>query len=639
MKKILALLLAVTMISSLVVGCASNDDVVDVPSETTGETQPADSSEPVAEVVAPPENIRSNVASDTLVVAYGANPNGDFIDDFGNNAYDNSIKIILHNFMSTFGFQGDGSIVTNPTVVKEYTTSLDDEGNKTYTFELHNDLKWSDGSAITAADYVSEVLWRASPAWSEAGAASTLYLSLFGYSEYFSGENEYFAGIQLIDEFKFSATIDASELPYFYEASLVAIRPLCKAVYAPNVNIISDENGSRFDGDIMADAERIASTSGGERYAPTVTSGPYYFVSYENNNVTLRRNPHFKADMNGNVPTLEWVVQRTVPEETDIDMLLAGDVCLLPNQIEGEKIERARADEFMSTSSYLRNGFGNMPMMLDWGPTADVNVRWAIACLVDRTALLDQVLGGYGGLVDSYYGVSQWMAVLKERELREVLIPIAMNIDRANDYLDQSTWLFEEDGETPFDRTKANADGTYLRHNADGEPLVINHAAAAASIGNILELEFQKNTPLAGMKYNFDSPDFDIILNEYYYAYDLEDYERTYSTFSMGLTFALPFDPYFDMHSDWLGTWMNGAGMDDPEIDRLTMAMRRVEPGDNATYLDLWFDLMVRWNELMPMVPLYSNEYFNLFNASVISVNTTPILDWYYIICEIHKFQ
>jgi len=276
---------------------------------------------------------------------------------------------------------------------------------------------------------------------------------------------------------------------------------------------------------------------------------------------------------------------------------------------------------------------------MDWGPTADVNVRWAIACLVDRTQLLDQFLGGYGGLVDSEYGASQWMYALKERELREALTPIAMNIDRANDYLDETAWVFEADGSTPFDTAKASADGSYLRHNADGEPLIIFHAAASAAVGEILEIDLMRNAPLAGMRYNIDFPDFSLLLDEYYEGFSWDDSERTYSVFSMAMNFSVPFDPYTSMHSDFLGTWMNSAGVNDAELDRAIMAMRLTEPGENETYANHWFDYVVRWNEILPMVPLYSNEYFNLFNSAVKAVNTTPFWDWYHVICEIEKWQ
>ncbi len=45
-------------------------------------------------------------------------------------------------------------------------------------------------------------------------------------------------------------------------------------------------------------------------------------------------------------------------------------------------------------------------------------------------------------------------------------------------------------------------------------------------------------------------------------------------------------------------------------LDDLSMRMvYDVEPGDYDSYLDLWQQYMVRWNEMLPDLPLYSNIY------------------------------
>ena len=38
-----------------------------------------------------------------------------------------------------------------------------------------------------------------------------------------------------------------------------------------------------------------------------------------------------------------------------------------------------------------------------------------------------------------------------------------------------------------------------------------------------------------------------------------------------------------------------------------------VESGDYESYLALWQDFILRWNELLPQIPLYSNIYFTVF--------------------------
>ena len=56
----------------------------------------------------------------------------------------------------------------------------------------------------------------------------------------------------------------------------------------------------------------------------------------------------------------------------------------------------------------------------------------------------------------------------------------------------------------------------------------------------------------------------------------------------------------------------------DKELDKLSMDMvYGVEPGDEATYLSLWEKYIIRWNELLPMVPLYSNVYVSVYPNTI----------------------
>lgn len=88
-------------------------------------------------------------AENTLTVG-SASMNGDFIYGFGSNAYDTYVKQLLHDYCATFELTAAGEYVLNETVVKEFASEEDEAGNKTYTFTLYDDLKWNDGSAITA---------------------------------------------------------------------------------------------------------------------------------------------------------------------------------------------------------------------------------------------------------------------------------------------------------------------------------------------------------------------------------------------------------------------------------------------------------------------------------------------------------
>ncbi len=614
------------MLTTLFTACAS-------PSTTSEE---ATAEETVSEDAGEVES-NSKVPQDTLMVGT-AEMSGDFISGFGNNAYDLSIKTLTGGYIETYSLTNDGDIVLNETVVKDLGIADDSDGNKTYTFTLHEDLFWNNGDSITAQDFVASIMWYSAPEWAEAGGSSAGYDALVGYEDYNTGASEVFAGVQLISDYEFSVTVSAEHFPYYWESINAMIGPTHSATYLPECEIVSTEAGTELvfsEGDLLANCNRIATT---ERYAPTVTCGPYTFVSFENQTVTLELNEYFKGDFNGDKPTIQKVVQKAIPQDTNVEWVLNGEVDLVTSIVEGEKIEAAKTSDAVSYQSYLRSGFGYLAMMCDVGPTADVNVRWALASLIDRTSVVDYVLGGYGSTVDSEYGIGQWMYMEKAAELQESLKPISFNIDVANDYLDQTEWTFEADGTTAFDSTKATEDGSYLRHNAAGEPLVINHLGITDNVlTDIIEIQYAANAPLAGLEFNLQKSEYNAVLDEFYFAYETPDEERTYHTFNLATNFTAVFDRYYSWHSDFMETQQNKGQLSDSELDELIIAMRETEPDDRDAYLDAWLDYQVRWNELMPQVPLYSNEYYDIYNTALTGVNTGPYAGYEDVICQITK--
>ena len=573
-------------------------------------------------------------ASNTLVVGT-PEMNGDFIDGFGSSSYDVWIKEMVHGFCGTYEVTSAGQYVLNNTVVENQEITEDEAGNKTYTFKLYEDLKWSNGSAITAKDYVFALLWKASDEWVTAGASTSVGECLLGYEEYLAGEAAEFPGVALIDDYTFSVTIGAEHLPYYFEFLYATVAPLCMEVWGPELTIASNENGYYLEGDVVAAMNNVTSN---ERFNPTVGCGPYMFANkFENQTVTLTINPYFKGDMDGNKPTIQYVVQKAIPQDTDHDAVIAGDIDLLIGVIEGNKIEACKAaSDKVQMHSYLRNGYGMLTMHTHWSPTADANVRWALAYLVDRSAVCDYVLGGYGGTVDSIYGYAQWMYEYAGDELEEGLTAFNLNIEKANELLDQTEWKYEADGVTPFDPSKANAEGTYMRHNAEGEMLVIHHMGTDEnSVTDIIEIQYAANAPLAGLKFEVTRSDFNALLDNYYYSYEMSEDERYYSSFNMGSTFDAAFDPYYSWHSDWVNTWNNACQVNDPELDGYIEAMRTATTDDE--YVDAWLQFVWRWQEIMPQIGLYSNEYFDIYNVNVNGVNTTPFWDYSDSICTITK--
>lgn len=45
--------------------------------------------------------------------------------------------------------------------------------------------------------------------------------------------------------------------------------------------------------------------------------------------------------------------------------------------------------------------------------------------------------------------------------------------------------------------------------------------------------------------------------------------------------------------------------------------MNQCEEGDDEAYGEAWLAFITKWNELVPEVPLYSNEYHDFFSDKV----------------------
>jgi peptide/nickel transport system substrate-binding protein len=553
---------------------------------------------------------------------------GDFVSGFGNSAYDNAVRSLIGAGLEVYAVTSNGEFVLNKTVVKDLATSEDDEGNKTYTFEIKKGLKWNDGTAVTAKDYLFGILFGASPAWREAGASSSAGENLIGYEAYNEGDTDVFEGIALVDEMTFSLTIAAEHLPYFYEVAWVAYGATPSHVWGPDLTLTED--GKKLEGDLVAAAEKVATT---ERFAPTVTGGMYKFISYENDTVTLEYNENYPGDYRGHKPKVANVIVRYVNQVLDVDLVIAGDVDIVAGVVEGDKIEKAIDSDQTDVVSYKRNGFGLIAFTNDFGPTQYKEVRKGLAYLLDRDEFLQNILGGYGATVNGEYGLAQWMYVTKQSEIEENLENFTLNIDKANEFFDASPYKYEADGSTPWDAEKAEEG--YFRHDADGNVLLINHFGTVDNeITDLIGRIWPDAMKHVGVDFYLEYGDFDALLDNYYYGYELGD-KRKFHSFNLATNFGDIYDPYYSIHSDWFGTWQNALGVNDPEFDRLIEKMRMFDPEQTEEYVDVWYEYQVYWNDQLPELPIYSNEYFDVYNKRIKGLNTTPFYDWHRAIIDV----
>ena len=324
----------------------------------------------------------SSKAENKLVVGQDK-MNGEFIEGFGNNSYDKSIRDLIHGYNPVI-VDNDGNIKweTKVTLKGEPAVKNNKDGSKTFTVTLNDGLKWNDGKPVTANDYVMTYLMRASKSWIDANGNPTGY-EIEGYDAFSAGKTETFSGVKMIDDHSFSITIAAKNLPYYWEKNFLWSYPLPAHVVAKDVKITSDDKGAKIaKKDQAAIADYVKNTF---LKNPTVTCGPYKFEGFKNQQVQLTLNKEYAGNWEGKKPSIEKITVKAIDMDKDVDTLVAGEVDIVAGAIEAEKIDKVKAqgDKF-TISSYPRNGYGNMPISCYYGATKDVNV---IPSFAKKTAL------------------------------------------------------------------------------------------------------------------------------------------------------------------------------------------------------------------------------------------------------------
>ena len=357
----------------------------------------------------------------------------------------------------------EGGYQWNDTVVKSHTETDNADGTKTFEIEIYDDLKFSDGSAVTAKNYLVRIMTFSTPVAAQAAGKDHMAgMQMVGYEDFkaydgTTGTKE-FAGLHLLGDYKFSVTVSADYLPYFYDIAYASYSADYLPMWIGDADIVDDGNGCYFtenfyakDGDkyVMAD-HILASALNTDTTYPY--SGQYVVESYDDadKSAILVKNEYFKGNYEGTVPAIEKVVYVKVISETQMDNLKAGGVDVIAGITGGAETDEAitMADGSNGAFAYVhysRAGYGKLGFRADYGPAQFVEVRQAIAYCMDRAKFAKDFTGGYGGVTDGPYYSGSWMykAALDQGMLLDAY---ATSADSAIAVLEAGGWVYDKDG-------------------------------------------------------------------------------------------------------------------------------------------------------------------------------------------------
>lgn len=626
MKKFLALLLAVVMVLTMV-ACGEGKKKAD------------------GQVVI---GTATEASGDWAYSAFVRNPN----------ATDKAVMTLTDD-MTTVDSDQHGDYGINKTVVKSYERIEEENGNVTYKFVINDGLKFNNGEAVTAQNFVAWTMFVTSPAGKEMGVVSATYNMLPGGLAYRNGETNVLSAVRLYDEKTFSITIaktgedgETSYLPYYYDITYAAMQAVNLTYwFGEGWSVKDDGEGVYF---VNADgkeftAETVGETVEAARFATgnRVTAGPYNLVSFDQSSreIVLEVNENYNGNFEGQKPGIQKLVIVKTSEDTVMDMITTGQIQIYSQIADGSEvnavmdlIEAGTIDS--STSQYDRAGYGYFGFACDFGPTQFTEFRQAIAYLLDRVEFAQTFCKGWGSVVHGPYCTAFTMTA--KTDIEKKINHYDYNPEKAVELLKQAGFVYNADGSDYVDGSgevryakvteeqakyyesfnKVLADGTILM------PATVNWASSEGNAVSALLSTMLANsdaTKAAGVSIVKTEMTFPSMLS---YMYRQESNGAvgdftvpTYNMFNLatGYNGGVYDESYnWTLDPEYIEQGMNVQRLYDKELDKLSMDMvYGVEPGDEATYLSLWEKYIIRWNELLPMVPLYSNIYVTVYPNTI----------------------
>ena len=561
---------------------------------------------------------------------------------WGNNTSDNDVRDLLHAYNLVVWNSEFGGFELDPSIVSGVVVTANEEGDHIYNIFLYDDLYYSDGTQITAWDYAFSYLLRIAPQITELGGTPLQADYLLGYQDYITGAAPYLAGVRVVDNYQMLITISHEYLPFFFELALLDCNPYPISVIAPGSQVADNGSGVYFSTGLNTAQlqQTILDENTGYLTHPSVVSGPYTMTSYDGAVATFQRNPYYKGNADGAVPLIERIIFKQVNPETALDELLNAELGLLNKATSAALIQDGMLtfaqDPRFSTANYQRSGLSFISFNTEKTAVSSQAVRQAIACCLDKEGLMMDYVGNFGLRVDGYYGMGQWMFQLlngtiaypveepetnsaqAQKEYEEALEAwdeLALALEEMEIYeqdIDRAVAILEADGWTLNRQGGAfnpAADDVRCK-NIDGALVALDlklQYPAGSAIGGYLEERLVKPLAEAGIKLTVEGAE-DLL--SIYYSQEDRDSDMLY----LATNFDVIFDPapYFEA-----GNPANRTRIEDEELYQLAVNMRQTEAGDLLGYCEKWLQFQERFNEVEPLIPVYSNVYFDFYTRSL----------------------
>ncbi|MFQ5996430.1 MAG: ABC transporter substrate-binding protein [Dehalococcoidales bacterium] len=319
------------------------------------------------------------------------------------------------------------------------------EDGLTYTITIRDDLKWSDGTRVTAEDYVYTLKNLMFSDWLN-------YAYQTDWQEIVNGE-EVFVEPEVVDETTFTIkrqTVD----PEFVDNAIYSLTPLPKHI------------AIKYEGDAKAftEAEEF------NNLTYTGNLGPYKFKEWiRNDKYVVERNPDFYLGQEDGSPYFEQYTTKIFGTSAAVLAALeAGDIHY--TGIEPEQVAKFKQMEGIKVYTVPTRAYDLIVLNLrnnGWEGLKDKKVRQALAMSLDKQTFIDSIRSGFADPAFSFIPKpSPWYT---EEGVTKFGLGSLYDKEKAKQMLFEAGYGIKE------------PDGTIVVQDKDGQPIQLTLVTTTGS--------------------------------------------------------------------------------------------------------------------------------------------------------------
>jgi peptide/nickel transport system substrate-binding protein len=396
---------------------------------------------------------------DTLVVGI-SKPGGVFLPYFQQNGWDGNVTSVIFASLVSTDKQGKPT----PELAEKWDVSSD---QLTYTFHLRKDLKFSDGSPLTADDVAFTLTLLHDKAYE--GEIDISQYAVKGGKEYKEGKATSIEGIQVVDPQTIKVTTEKVN-----SQTLTALGGpvLSKAYY-----------GKDYKQNTSLDYLK-------ELYGKPIAAGPYKFEKYiPGQEVRFVANENYYAGK----PKIPNFIYKITAGDTKLQLFQTGEVDYTGLGTGDEVLEQAKGLQFADIQIETAASFSYIYMNNNKPYLKDKKVRQALIYGLDRKKYVDTALKGYGTVANVPIHPTSWAYT------EEGVNKYEYDKEKAKKLLDEAGW-------------KVGSDGV---REKDGQKLKLSYFGPSSAKDSDLLIPIAKeNYKEIGVEFNPEFMDFNTMLSK-----------------------------------------------------------------------------------------------------------------------------